>query len=65
MKTTVLIMEKIVGMSVTKQQDRVVGVVLMVGAAVKILNTMDVVVLLMCGSCHSDRVSNDKLSFEF
>ena len=49
MKTTqvpVLIMEKIVGMSVTKQQDRVVGVVLMVGAAVKILNTMDAVVLL-------------------
>ena len=39
--------------------------VLKVGVAVKILNTMDAVVLLMCVSCHSDRASNDKLSVEF
>ena len=39
--------------------------VLRVGAAVKILNTMDVVVLLMCRSCHSDRASNDDFSVEF
>ena len=49
MKTTqdqVPIMEKIVGMSVTKHQARVVGVDQKVGAAVKSSNTMDVMVLL-------------------
>ena len=39
-------MEKIVRMSVTKHKDPVVGVVLKVGAAIKISNTMDAVVLL-------------------